>query len=73
MLYASVGMKRWPLFLEGSEREKKNEESSRRSRSHQTAIDLATEDLPTPAAPYNHITGTVSSDIQPLILSRTAA
>ena len=72
-MLAVVGMKRQILFLEGSEREKKNEASSSLSRSHNTAIDLATEDFPAPAAPYNHITGTVSSDIQPLILSRTAA
>jgi len=60
------------LFLSGSER-KKNEASRILSFWHHSAIDLAIDDFPAPAAPYIHIKEAASDDnVQFLILSRTA-
>ncbi len=51
MLYVNVGMKCRTLFLDGSDRKKKNEAKSSFCSSHHSAIDLEIQDLPEPAAP----------------------
>jgi len=51
VLYARVGMNCLMLFLDESERKKKNEARRRFSSSHHSAMVLAIEVFPEPAAP----------------------